>query len=151
MKNYRIVQGDATAPVGEGFKLIPHICNDIGAWGSGFVLAVSKKWSEPEQVYRNALPVYLGDVQYVLVEAEIVVVNMMAQRGIQGPPPLVDYGWLSLCLENVRRHAWKHNATVHMPKIGAGLGGGDWDVIKGIIQARLCVLGIDVTVYEYGG
>ncbi len=26
-------------------KVIPHVCNDIGAWGSGFVIAVSKQWS----------------------------------------------------------------------------------------------------------
>jgi O-acetyl-ADP-ribose deacetylase (regulator of RNase III) len=36
--------GDATAPVGEGQKLIVHVCNDIGAWGAGFVLALSKRW-----------------------------------------------------------------------------------------------------------
>jgi len=30
--------GDATQPQGEGVKVIAHICNDIGAWGAGFVI-----------------------------------------------------------------------------------------------------------------
>ena len=38
------IKGDATAPIGSGVKVITHICNDIGGWGKGFVLALSKKW-----------------------------------------------------------------------------------------------------------
>jgi hypothetical protein len=38
---YRI--GDATAPTTDGNKFIAHICNDIGGWGKGFVLAISKR------------------------------------------------------------------------------------------------------------
>lgn len=37
------IKGDATAPIGSGVKVITHICNDIGGWGKGFVLALSKK------------------------------------------------------------------------------------------------------------
>ena len=38
------LKGDATSPVKEGNKIILHICNDIGGWGKGFVMAISKKW-----------------------------------------------------------------------------------------------------------
>ena len=37
---------DATAPTAIGNKIIVHICNDIGAWGKGFVMALSKKWKD---------------------------------------------------------------------------------------------------------
>lgn len=37
------LKGDATNPVGPGPKIIAHICNDIAAWGKGFVLAVSMR------------------------------------------------------------------------------------------------------------
>jgi hypothetical protein len=37
------IAGDATAPIGDGNKIIAHVCNDIGAWGAGFVLAISKR------------------------------------------------------------------------------------------------------------
>lgn len=39
--------GDATAPGGTGTRIIAHVCNDIGHWGKGFVLAISKRWPEP--------------------------------------------------------------------------------------------------------
>ena len=47
------IKGDATAPIGSGVKVITHICNDIGGWGKGFVLALSKKWKMPEEAYRQ--------------------------------------------------------------------------------------------------
>ena len=33
------VRGDATVPSVKGVKVIAHVCNDIGGWGKGFVLA----------------------------------------------------------------------------------------------------------------
>lgn len=44
--------GDATQPLADGAKIICHVCNDIGGWGAGFVVALSRKWSEPERAYR---------------------------------------------------------------------------------------------------
>ncbi len=32
--------------------MVAHVCNDIGGWGKGFVLAVSRRWPEPEAAYR---------------------------------------------------------------------------------------------------
>lgn len=45
--------GDATDPRGDGQKIIAHVCNDIGAWGSGFVVALSQRWAAPERSYRG--------------------------------------------------------------------------------------------------
>ena len=44
MLNINYVIGDATQPIGDGAKIIVHVCNDIGGWGRGFVLALTKKW-----------------------------------------------------------------------------------------------------------
>ena len=33
--------------------MIVHVCNDIGAWGKGFVMAISNRWPEPESRYRK--------------------------------------------------------------------------------------------------
>ena len=35
--------------------IIAHVCNDVGGWGSGFVVARSAKWSKPEAAYRRWL------------------------------------------------------------------------------------------------
>ena len=83
------VTGDATHPEGQGHKIIVHVCNDIGRWGKGFVLAISKRWQEPEKAYRQwyAHPagdnrMELGKIQPVRVEDDIAVINMIAQKGI---------------------------------------------------------------------
>lgn len=88
------IKGDATQPNGSGIKIITHICNDIGGWGKGFVLALSKKWKIPEEAYRqwhrSQEDFQLGMVQFVKVEKDIYIANMIGQHGIykdsQGMP-----------------------------------------------------------------
>lgn len=68
-KQLTYLKGDATAPSYKGMKIIVHICNDVGAWGKGFVLAVSKRWKDPEIEYRKwhniGTDFRLGEVQFV--------------------------------------------------------------------------------------
>lgn len=49
MADITYITGDATRPQDQGAKIIVHICNDIGGWGKGFVVAISRRWPEPEQ------------------------------------------------------------------------------------------------------
>ena len=74
------VNGDATAPTARP-AVIVHICNDIGAWGKGFVMALSARWRSPEAAYRAWVkeagsPLPLGDVQFVDVEPGLTVANL---------------------------------------------------------------------------
>lgn len=153
--NYVI--GDATEPIGDGVKIIAHVCNDVGAWGAGFVMALSKKWPEPEECYRNGniTKLKLGTVVYVPIKGEdITVANMIAQRGVgydnTGFPP-IRYNSLRTCLGDV---AYVINdmhdglPSVHMPRIGCGLAGGKWDIVSTIIEDTLCAAGIPVYVYD---
>lgn len=123
--------------------IIPHICNDLGAWGAGFVLALSKKWAQPEMAYRRLSKQELvrGTVQFIRVEKNVLVANMIAQHGIRSRfnPTPIDYAALSVCLKEVDHMAHSTASNVHMPKIGAGLAGGDWDKIESIIKNTLSV------------
>jgi O-acetyl-ADP-ribose deacetylase (regulator of RNase III) len=149
------VVGDATAPTRRP-AIIVHVCNDIGGWGAGFVLAVSRRWPEPEREYRDwarsttgRLP--LGEVQLVDVEPELWVANLIGQRdirrGADGSPP-VRYDAVRLGLHNVAELAQARDASVHMPRIGCGLAGGDWSVVEAIVRDEVVAAGIDVTVYD---
>lgn len=40
-------------------------------------------------------------------------------------------------------------ASVHMPRMGAGLAGGDWDVIEALVKSNLSKKGIEVFVYDF--
>src|SRR5215207_1910949 len=96
MPDIAYVIGDATTPVGNGPKIICHVCNDIGAWGAGFVLAISRRWPQPEAAFRDWFAgkaendFALGAVQLVAVGPDLWVANMIGQRGIRksksGPP-----------------------------------------------------------------
>ena len=154
----RYVTGDATAPQGEGPKVIVHVCNDIGGWGRGFVLALSKRWAAPEERFRRwhkdgrdgDVPFELGRVQFVEVEPGLWVANLIGQHDIlpAGGVPPVRYDAIRDGLAEVARFAKRHGASVHMPRIGAGLAGGDWDTIAAIVHAQLCDEGVAVTVYD---
>lgn len=143
------LKGDATNPQGEGPKFICHICNDVGAWGAGFVLALSKKWKAPEYYYRllDNVGYYLGQVQYTCVENDIEVVNMIAQHGCgseNGVPP-IRYDALRTCFLKVNQEAIRSKATLHMPRIGCGLAGGKWEEIEKILNE---IVTVDVYVYD---
>lgn len=153
--NYVI--GDATAPQGDGNKIITHCCNDIGGWGRGFVLALSKKWKQPHDEYRKwyssratDASFKLGSMQLVPVEPTIQVANIIGQHGIYneyGIPP-IRYDAVRTGLQAIRVAALGINASVHMPRMGAGLAGGNWGEIEKIINEELIAYEIDVTVYD---
>jgi len=151
---YRL--GDATRPVGDGPKVIVHVCNDVGGWGKGFVLAISKRWCEPEREYRRwhheraPDPLELGRVQFVEVDPSLWIANLVGQHGLRadnGIPP-VRYDAIRTGLVAVAAFAREHAATVHMPRIGAGLAGGSWPIIAEIVEEVLVNHGINVTVYD---
>lgn len=154
MVKINYVIGDATIPLGDGRKIIAHVCNDIGGWGRGFVMALSKRWIEPEKSYRewyrSGENFRLGEVMFVKVEDGLCVANMIAQHNVwsvDGIPP-IRYDSLRLCLRKVYELSERAGATVHMPRIGCGLAGGNWDIVENIIMEELVDKGIQVTVYD---
>ncbi len=151
----KYLKGDATRPIGDGKKILPHVCNDLGGWGSGYVLALSAKWKQPEEAYRSEKSYVLGSTTIVEVEPNICVANMIAQHGIAkrlnnfdgiiNAVPPIRYDALRECLIAVNHVAVRTGASLHMPRIGAGLAGGDWEIIEKIIEE---VITVDVYVYD---
>lgn len=158
MSGITYIRGDATAPSVKGVKVIAHVCNDIGGWGRGFVVAVSRRWPEPEAAYRAwhrdraSNDFALGAVQLVQVERYVWVANMIGQRGIRtgskGVP--VRYEAIDAALARLAGHASALRASVHMPRIGCGLAGGTWPRVEPLVEERLARRGIPVTVYDHG-
>ncbi len=148
--------GDATAPAAAGHKIIAHVCNDSGRWGKGFVLALNKRWKAPEQHFRAAFAAdkpALGEVQFIQVEDDITVANIIGQHGIRparnttAPAP-IRYEAVRAGLLAVARHAQSRRASVHMPRIGCGLAGGRWVLIEPIIDETLIAAGIQTWIYD---
>lgn len=107
----------------------------------------------PEVTYRSTpiKDLILGNVQIVPVEDDITVINMIAQHdvrpmninGVIVPP--IRYDALLECLKKINEEAIKLNATIHAPKFGAGLAGGDWNIIENLINE---VIDVDIIIYE---
>jgi O-acetyl-ADP-ribose deacetylase (regulator of RNase III) len=157
MAEITYLRGDATAPQGKGVKVIAHVCNDIGGWGKGFVVALSRRWPEPEAAYRRwhrdraRNDFGLGALQVVQVDRCTWVANMVGQRGIRtgskGVP--VRYEAIDSALAALGGRALELGASVHMPRIGCGLAGGRWERVEPSVIARLVERGVDVTVYDH--
>jgi O-acetyl-ADP-ribose deacetylase (regulator of RNase III) len=153
------LRGDATAPRAKGVTIIAHCCNNMGGWGRGFVVAVSRRWPEPEAAYRRwhrgraRNDFGLGAVQLVRVSAYRWVANMIGQHGIRGGSNSVPvrYDALDTALARLAEHALRLNASVHMPRIGCGLAGGKWSRVEPLVRERLAGRDIAVYVYDYEG
>ena len=150
-------------------NVILHICNDSGGWGSGFVLAVNKycgtkpranyrKWFVESFYVKNnyQVPFKLGQIQVSETEdSNVFVVNMVAQstpggvifnignEKIRLPP--IRYQSLEECLYRVKE-LFNYNKELNIvgPKFGAGLAGGNWNIIEKIIAE----VGLDITIWE---
>ncbi|WP_435261969.1 macro domain-containing protein [Tenacibaculum sp. nBUS_03] len=155
-RKIKYIKGDATTPIGNDKKIIVHVCNDIGGWGKGFVLAISKKWKKPEEEYRewykSEESFELGAVQFVKVENNLWIANLIGQHKIRkdnkGIPP-IRYEAIEQGLKKVKEKAKELNASVHMPRIGCGLAGDSWDKIEPIINKELSTHEIPTIVYDF--
>lgn len=157
MKPISYVEGDATAPNTPGNQVIVHICNDVGGWGRGFVVALSKRWSTPETDFRAWFRggkiggFRLGAVRFVQVEPQLWVANLIGQHKLrkQGGLPPIRYEAIQEGLAQVALFAQEHNASVHMPRIGCGLAGGTWEKVGAIVEEELASKDVEVTVYDF--
>lgn len=212
------IKGDATCvQATDGLRIIAHVCNNVGGFGSGFAACIAKKWPLVKVRYKlwhkrateytkfdagqdvtgtglrcdqcgkeaeyfggqdvdgspltlcnehNIQMMPLGEIQLVRVEDDhgiIFVANMVAQdRYVNRDNPVaLRYDHLMTCLMKlgnwVRRykkvrvpmHIHKPDSlrvTIHMPRIGCGLAGGEWSVVSKCVEG---LLGTSYNVYVY--
>lgn len=148
--------GDATLPRRAGGQPIVHVVNGQGGWGRGFVLALSARYPLAERAYRRWArrpapddpPLQLGQVQFVPVAADPWVANLLAQHRYRTPdnPVPLRYDALASGVDIVADFAARRGLTACMPRIGAGLAGGDWDEIARLTDTHL--RGSEVIVYD---
>lgn len=163
MNKIEYVVGDATLPL-SGNTIIAHCCNNIGGWGAGFVIPLAKQYPQTEQMYREwhkvgvmgieyiddlwrSIKFELGETQFVKTYAGYVA-NIIGQDGIasHGSIPPIRYDALRKGLRTVAQEAQYRHCDVQMPMIGAGLAGGNWEIIEQIIDEELAQKGVKTTV-----
>lgn len=146
--------GDAAHPRRMGAAIIAHAVSDAGRWGQGFVAALSRRWPGPEAAYRawaaGQLPGFgLGAMQLVDVGGGLHVANLCAKsRADSDDAAALRLEALDRCFQTLAKPAARFGAGVHMPRIGARGGGGDWPKIEAMIAQRLGGAGVAVFVYD---
>lgn len=130
---------------------IPHVCNDLGHWGKGFVVPLAKAFPEARFAFLDWSMNKLNEKQFVLgntqlvQELEVVIFNMVAQHKTGGVRPL-RYNALAKCMDFVGEMCLLPKLPIVAPMFGAGLAGGDWNFIEKLIQDCWLNIGLDVTI-----
>ncbi len=148
--------GDALEPRGTGQRIICHVVTDGAVvWGGGgFAAATRRRYPRAQEDYREWIQNVqgrpkLGAGRLFNISDSIQLATMVAQKGYgESKGPRIRYTALEKCLTEVAEEARKKQASVHMPRIGTGSGGGSWPLIEAIIIDRLISPGVAVTVYD---
>jgi O-acetyl-ADP-ribose deacetylase (regulator of RNase III) len=138
------------AQAGE-FELIVHGCNCFCTMGAGIAKAIKAAFPEAyeaDRVTQSGSRAKLGTCTFAAIDrngSSLIVVNAYTQFDWKGRGTKVDYEALRSCMRWIKgNHAGKR---IGLPKLGAGLAGGDWGIIAAIIEEELA--GEDVTLVEF--
>lgn len=144
MVNY--IQGDLFSTKAD---IIAHGCNCRGGFGSGVAKIVATKYPKARHYYLDKHEEEgwkLGDVQFVRQWNDKIIANCATQDGYL-PRGIchADYPAIRKAMTTVKEYARAKNLSIAIPKIGAGLAGGDWQVIEKILEEVFS--DYDITVY----
>ena len=147
------LEGDALWPSTPGHKIVAFVVNDKAKkWGGGFALEVRRTWPHVQDSFEREGDLDLGSIHVTEASDDITAVAMVAQHGYRpGPRPGIRYPALNTSLARPGEVALDRRASIHMPRIGAGQAGGDWDIIKELIEDNIIQRGISTTVYVLPG
>jgi hypothetical protein len=148
------VFGDATSPQLTGSDVLVHVVNDRAViWGAGFGKAVRYHWPEAQAHFKRWVKLEpnrlrLGEIHLCPISPTFSIVQLIAQHGYgRSPLPRIRYDSLRQCLLKLVEFPNLENSVLHMPRIGCGEAGGDWQKIHPLINEILCGRGIRVVVY----
>jgi O-acetyl-ADP-ribose deacetylase (regulator of RNase III) len=137
------------------FDVIAHGCNCFCKMKRGIApLMDAVFFCNNPDVYRLEAKEHEGDINKLgQIEAVKIgnlfpnnpyVVNAYTQYHWDSKSKPLDYDALCLCLKKIN-HKFK-GMHIGLPKIGAGLAGGDWDRIRTCIRHWLCDMKVTVVI-----
>lgn len=121
--------------------IVVHGCNSQGVMASGVAKSVKLMYPGAFAQYSHDIVTKhfgLGDISvYTAAPNELIVVSAITQEfyGREPNTRYVSYDAIDRCFARVFVLAEYVGLTVHIPKIGAGLAQGDWNIISKIIES----------------
>ena len=136
--------------------IIVHGCNCFHVMGAGVAQLLKSRWSYCYEADRRTphgevrkLGTWSGAGNYTPLQPYIV--NLYTQHGFNAGKRPLHYGALRVGMENLAAWIDLHDCGEHrvaMPKIGAGLAGGEWEYIERIINESFKDREVEVWVYD---
>ena len=152
------VRGNALEPRGGGPRIIAQIVNDKGrTWGGGFSQAARERYPSAHDQFREwaeggRRSLALGKLHLAELKGGLAIASLVAQHGYgPSPVPRIRYKALGEALSKLSKLAAERTASVHMPRLGTGLAGGNWSIIRQMVDDALAAKGVHVTVYSLPG
>jgi len=158
------IQGDLIHLALEGnFDVITHGCNCFCQMGAGIAVPMKNAFGcdvfpMEDQKYKGDIN-KLGTIDYITrsiyvnnspFPKRLTIINSYTQyyygkNHKDGKETPVDYDAMTMCMRKIN-HICK-GKSIGLPLIGAGLAGGDWNIIKKIIDQEL--KDMDVTIVNF--
>lgn len=125
---------------------IVHGCNAQGVMGSGVALGVKQAWPHVFHAYEgihSSVGLELGQAYPVLATPTLVVWNAITQNLFGKTQRFTNYEAVATCFEQVNAYIRDESNSanqagipqeIHIPMIGAARGGGNWEIIREIIE-----------------
>lgn len=159
----REMKGDLIKLAKEGhFDVITHGCNCFCTMGAGIAPQMAKAFGC--DTYEMEAPQYRGDrnklgtIDFEVhtrnngnTDFDLAVINSYTQYHYgpnheDGHKKPVDYDAIRLCMRKINNVF--RGKTIGLPMIGAGLAGGDWNIISNIIETELTRMDVWIVKYD---
>lgn len=143
-----IIKGDLIDLAKKGyFDVIIHGCNCYNTMGAGIARSIKQEFPEAykaDQATERGSKKKLGTFSYAK-HGNLTIINAYTQFDYSSSKINVDYRAIKESFEAIR--TFFHGKRFGIPKIGAGLAGGDWEKISKIIDEAF--KGENLTLVEY--
>jgi O-acetyl-ADP-ribose deacetylase (regulator of RNase III) len=127
---------------------IVHGCNAQGVMGSGVALGVKQDFPQAYEAYTQVYTKHglkLGQAYPVLINPNLMIWNAVTQNLYGKGSRMVSYDAVEECFSVVNYFIHEHEADqkqaptmeVHIPLIGSARGGGNWEIIREIIEQTM--------------
>jgi O-acetyl-ADP-ribose deacetylase (regulator of RNase III) len=145
----KYINGDLIQLAHQGmFDVIGHGCNCFCTMGAGLAKKMKEEFPEITMADNRTTKgdrEKLGTFSYVDY-GNLIVLNLYTQFDYGSPWGAdVEYSAVRKCMEEIKEKYY--GRKIGLPMIGAGLGGGDWNIISEIIEDELG--DEDVTIVKF--
>ena len=150
----RYLHGNVLEPRGAGPRVVCQLVNDLAKrWGGGTARQAAERFPAAQQEFAAWIGEIdrgqrLGKVHFSTEVSGTVIASIVGQRGFgKSKTPRVQYGAIQTGLARVADFALNKGASVHLPRIGTGVAGGNWATIKNMMEEQFVESGVEVNVY----